>query len=135
MILNLLNRFASAIGVVIVILLGAQYEERFMPIIKDFKVTKIERTSTGWRAWGTYHKVRVCELISSNVVAYGDGPAKLLLQVKPFDAPLGLIEWGPYDIPVANLPFTRVQVISTHKCHPFWAQQAVYFEIKADQLP
>jgi len=28
-----------------------------------------------------------------------------------------------------------VQVISTHRCHPLWAQQAVYFEIRADQLP
>jgi hypothetical protein len=135
MMLSLLNRFAPALGVAIVVLLAAQLEERFMPVIEDFKVTRIERTDGGWRAWGTYRKLRVCELVSSNVVAYGDGPAKLLLQVKPFDAPLGLIEWGPYDIPAASTPFTRVQVISTHRCHPLWAQQAVYFEIRADQLP
>jgi hypothetical protein len=133
--LALLNRFAPALGVAIVVLLAAQLEERFMPVIEDFKVTRIERTDAGWRAWGTYRKQRVCELVSTNVVAYGDGPAKLLLQVKPFDAPVGLIEWGPYDIPAAKVPFTRVQVISTHRCHPLWAQQAVYFEIRADQLP
>lgn len=129
------NNIAHVLGFAIVIWVAFNIEQRWMPVITDFQVTKIEVTPTGWRAWGTYNKRRVCELVSSNVVAYGDGPAKLLLQVKPFDAPMGHIEWGPFDIPRADNNFTRIQVISTHKCHPFWAQQDVYFDIETSKLP
>ena len=131
----LMNRIAPAIGFAIVVWTAYHIERHFMPVITDFQVTRIERTDAGWRAWGTYNKRRVCELISSNVVAYGDGPAALLLQVKPFDAPIGKIEWGPFDIPRAGKPFTRVQVISTHRCHAFWNTQSVYFDIDASKLP
>lgn len=133
--ISLLNRIAPALGVALVIWLAYHLEQRLLPVITDFKVERIERTETGWRAWGAYNKRRVCELISSNVVAYGEGPARLLLQVKPFDAPAGHIAWGPYDIPRAERPFTRVQVVSTHRCHPLWASQAVYLDIDARDLP
>ena len=133
--IGFLNRIAPAIGVALVIWLAYHVEQRFMPVITDFQVTRIERTDTGWRAWGAYNKRRVCELVSSNVVAYGDGPAQLLLQVKPFDAPVGHIEWGPFDIPRTDKQLTRVQVISTHRCHPLWATQAVYFDLDASKLP
>lgn len=133
--MGLVSRIAPAIGVVLVVWASWHIERRFMPVITDFKVERIERTDAGWRAWGSYHKRRVCELVSSNVVAYGDGPAALLLQVRPFDAPLGHIAWGPIDIPRTGKPFTRVQVISTHRCHPFWATQAVYLDIDASTLP
>lgn len=131
----LLNRIAPAIGVALVVWAAYHIEQRFMPVITDFQVTKIERTESGWRAWGTYNKRRVCELVSSNVVAYGDGPAQLLLQVRPFDAPVGHIEWGPFDIPRTDKQLKRVQVISTHRCHPLWATQAVYFDLDASKLP
>jgi hypothetical protein len=134
-VIGFLNRIAPAIGVAIVVWAAYHIEQRFMPVITDFQVTKIEKIETGWRAWGTYNKRRVCELVSSNVVAYGDGPAQLLLQVKPFDAPVGNIAWGPFDIPSTGKPFTRVQVISTHRCHPLWATQSVYFDLDATKLP
>ncbi|MBU6190667.1 MAG: hypothetical protein KGR68_15230 [Betaproteobacteria bacterium] len=133
--MTLLNRIAPAFGVALVIWLAYHIEQRWMPVITDFEVTRIERTDSGWRAWGSYNKRRVCELVSSNVVAYGEGPAQLLLQVRPFDAPMGHIEWGPFDLPRSGKPFTRVQVISTHRCHPLWATQAVYFDIDASKLP
>jgi hypothetical protein len=133
--MRLLSRIAPAIGVLLVVWASYHIERWWMPVITDFQVERIERTPTGWLAWGSYNKRRVCELVSSNVVAYGDGPATLLLQVKPFDAPLGHIAWGPFDIPRAAKPFTRVQVVSTHRCHPFWSTQAVYLDLDASQLP
>lgn len=133
--IGFLNRIAPAIGVMLVIWLAYHIEQTFMPVVSDFKVTKVERTETGWRAWGTYRKNRVCELVGSNVVGYSNGPAQLLLQIKPFDAPVGLIEWGPFDIPRTDKPFDRVQVISTHRCHPLWATQAVYFDLDVSKLP
>lgn len=112
------------------LLLGLRWVEyTFMPVVKDFHLTSIERTGNYIIMQGYMRKVRDCKYIG--ISAEGLTPAGHVdLPLKFLDSaiindnttrPQGTQNWGPWKVVIPASPSVTAMVFhSIHSCHLAW---------------
>lgn len=104
-------------------------EYTFMPVVKDFHLTKIERTDNYIVMKGYMRKVRDCTYVGISVEGITDR-GRVDLPLKFLDAeklndngtrPMGTQDWGPWRIIIPASPsINAVDLNSIHSCHLAW---------------
>lgn len=106
-----------------------QLEDRFFPVVKDFKVLQIQQIGREITLSGYLKKVRNCEVLG--VVATVDDhgrPVQIqIATLNPMDVstrvlPIGSNNWGPWRISLPQAAKgAEIVIRSLHSCHPAWA--------------
>ena len=104
-------------------------EYTFMPVVKDFHLTSIERVDNYIMMQGYMRKVRDCRYVG--VSAEGVAPSgRVDLPLRFLDAaivndnttrPQGTQSWGPWKVVIPTVPnISTVVLYSVHSCHLAW---------------
>ena len=104
-------------------------EHTFMPVVKDFHLTKIEQTDNYIVMEGYLRKVRNCKYVGISVEGI-TSEGSVDLPLKFLDAenfndngtrPEGTQDWGPWRIIIPAAPsISAVNLNSVHSCHLAW---------------
>lgn len=134
------NFFAQAAGAAIVMACIYFVENHFFPVVKDFEITKVERTPGGLTFYGSLVKARPCEFIGLTIYGVsGSGKRSIIHQFRTdvFGANVGLgpQEWGPVTLPAPSAKFEHSEVLATHRCHPLWLQTTIYTTFDMARAP
>ena len=133
---------------VLILVLAKGAEFYFMPVVKDFHLTNIERVDNKIVMRGYLRKVRDCQF--AGVSAAGitdDGKVDLPLKFLDPDSlmdnwtrPTGTQAWGPWRIAVPVSPnVVAIDLESVHSCHIAWpsttrlASVPIVDELRAEQ--
>lgn len=104
-------------------------EQVFMPVVKDFHLTSVQREGNHVIMSGYMRKVRDCRYVGVSAEGvtgenHVDLPLKFLDSSYPMDnatRPQGTQDWGPWKIVLPVSPsITSVRLQSVHACHPAW---------------
>ena len=101
----------------------------FLPVVKDFHLTSIERVDNYILMQGYMHKVRDCRYVG--VSAEGVAPSgRFDLPLRFLDdaivndnttRPQGTQNWGPWKVVIPTVPnINTVVLYSVHSCHFAW---------------
>lgn len=109
-----------------------QIERRYFPVVKDFKVTSIERSEAGILIQGTMRKVRDCEFLQLTAYVDNTQPVKVIFRDANGDGQdrtreVGFQLWGPWEI--ASNTHSHIDLYSRHKCHLLWQQSGKVLEL------
>ena len=141
----LLHVFAPFVGIALGLWATWHIEMAALPVVTDFAVTSISKTSNTYSVTGLYNKRRSCELISTSVLAFAPAnpklPAVLVHQIKHQDPganlPIGPVVWGPYlmTAPSSFGQATHLKAVSVHRCHALWLHESHYITLPLSALP
>lgn len=138
----LIEAIAPIFGGLIVVWLLWNVETRYLPVVKDFKVTHAVYDSKGYTAIGTVNRLRSCEVINIAVIKVRDGKPTVLVESYPrdifsADASLGENAWGPITLPVNRVQLEDddvIKVVGLHRCHALWLKQTEYMSENWESL-
>lgn len=124
-------RMLPFVGGVFLLLLLNRVEHHFFPVVKDFVVMSMERTPHSITLSGYMRKVRSCQFLGAGAFSNPDhgNPAELDLYFlddprRTATRPTGTQGWGPWQVTLPVTPeVSEVELMATHRCHPFWASQ------------
>ena len=114
---------------VLILVLAKGAEFYFMPVVKDFHLTSIERVDNYIVMQGYMRKVRDCRYVG--VSAEGVTPSGYVdLSLRFLDSaiindnttrPQGTQTWGPWKVVIPTVPnISTVVLYSVHSCHLAW---------------
>ena len=114
---------------VLILVLAKGAEFYFMPVVKDFHLTHIERVDNKIVMRGYLRKVRDCQFAGVSAAGITEG-GKVDLPLKFLDPdslmdnwtrPTGTQAWGPWRIAVPVAPnVVAIDLESVHSCHIAW---------------
>ena len=114
---------------VLILVLAKGAEFYFMPVVKDFHLTNIERVDNKIVMSGYLRKVRDCQFVGVSAAGITkDGKVDLPLKFLDPDSlmdnwtrPTGTQAWGPWRIAVPVSPnVVAIDLESVHSCHIAW---------------
>lgn len=106
-------------------------EFQFFPVVRDFHINRIERTSDSLIMSGYMRKDRDCRYVGVSTIGV-TGQGEIDLKLKFIDnegtpradngtRPTGSQEWGPWRIIIpVNPSLTAVEIDAFHDCHFAW---------------
>ena len=114
---------------VLILVLAKGAEFYFMPVVKNFHLTSIERVDNYIVIRGYMRKVRDCRYVG--VSAEGITPSgRVDLSLRFLDSaiindnttrPQGTQNWGPWKVVIPTVPnISTVVLYSVHSCHLAW---------------
>lgn len=133
-------------AVILVLTKGVEFY--FLPVVKDFHLTHIQRVDSKIIMSGYLRKVRDCQFVgisAAGITEAGkvDLPLKFLDPEKLVDngtRPTGTQDWGPWRIIVPASPHVlAIELHSVHHCHIAWpstthlARVPVVDELRTEQ--
>lgn len=131
---------------VLILVLAKGAEFYFMPVVKGFHLTNIERVDNKIVMSGYMRKVRDCQFVGVSAAGITeDGKVDLPLKFLDPDRlmdngtrPTGTQAWGPWRIAVPTSPnVVAIDLESVHSCHIAWpstthlARVAIIGELRA----
>lgn len=132
-----------SIGVFIVFIANF-IEHSFMPVIRDFEISKIEHTNTQIYISGWKRKERDCSFIGISAEGINADnerrDLKIVFQeshIPQYPIPIGKHTWGPWAIVMPVDDNIRILTLTaTHRCHPAWntTTELIELDIKNSYL-
>lgn len=103
-------------------------EQVFMPVVKDFHLTSVQRTESHVIMRGYMRKVRDCRFVGVSAEGVTDNgnvdlPLKFLESNHSDNStrPQGTQDWGPWRIVIPVAPsVSAIDLHSVHSCHLAW---------------
>lgn len=136
------NAVAPVFGFLLSLWLIWNVETRFLPVVEEFTIKSVERSSTGYTASGELVKARNCEFIGLTLYATNAGHPKVLVgqfkkDIFGADVGTGYQTWGPVTItlPPKISEFQTLEIQGTHRCHALWLQTTEYFHLSLKDMP
>lgn len=136
------NAVAPVFGLLLSLWLIYNIETRFFPVVNQFSVASIERSTDGYTAHGELTKTRTCEFLGLTMYAIKrDAPKYLAGQFKKeifgSDVGTGRQSWGPWTMqfPAKVTDYERIEIQGTHRCHALWLQTTTYYTLDLKDLP
>lgn len=113
---------------IIMLLLIRWGEYAFMPVVKDFHLTSVQRTESHVIMRGYMRKVRDCRFVGVSAEGVTDNgnvdlPLKFLESNHSDNStrPQGTQDWGPWRIVIPVAPsVSAIDLRSVHSCHLAW---------------
>ena len=104
----------------VVLLVSPELESKYLPVLTDFKVEKVERQDGALLVTGSVRKARSCEYIHPWRARTVNSKRSLRVEIPPVDvpnwAPAATINFGT--IKIYGAGNEAIELYAEHKCHP-----------------